>query len=189
MWDRIIAQFLGEAIQEARHIKDKTWKKLHRQYFREKKIHKMSSDNEGLKWIWYDRIGAMLSEIAKANGIPGALDQGAPMLGTYAAPVEVEDDGPDEDVPLAATISAANLSGIRPASTKRRRVSEDMCSALDRFVGSQVCIEKMKMETAIQLQQGNKKIELEILHLQQASTERVVAIFADVIRVAMTRAS
>ena len=35
------------------------------------------------------------------------------------------------------------------------------------------------MEIAIQLHQDNKKTKLEILHLQQASTEHVAAIFAN----------
>ena len=56
-----------------------------------------------------------------------------------------------------------------------------MASALDRFAESSVCIEKMKMETAIQLTKENKKFELDVLQTTQAFQERVVAFFADVI--------
>ena len=108
MRDQIVGQFLGEAIREAWHIKDK-WKKLCKQYFKKTKIHNVLGDNEGLKWIWYDKMNAMLSEITKANGVSVAIDQRAPMPETYVALVKVEDDGFDEDVPPAIAVRAANL--------------------------------------------------------------------------------
>jgi hypothetical protein len=65
---------------------------------------------------------------------------------------------------------------------RQRTANSDMSSALDQFAESSVCIERMKMETAIQLHADNKKLELEILQATQASQERIAALFADVIR-------
>jgi hypothetical protein len=65
---------------------------------------------------------------------------------------------------------------------RQRTANSDMSSALDQFAESSVCIERMKMETAIQLHADNKKLELEILQATQASQERIVALFANVIR-------
>ena len=40
------------------------------------------------------------------------------MVRTHASPVDVEDDGSEEDAPLVATIYAANLSGVHGAPIK-----------------------------------------------------------------------
>ena len=87
--------------------------------------------------------------------------------------VEVEDDGLDEDAPPIVVVCAANLPRIQGAPTKRHRLFGDMCSTLDYFAKLQVCIVKMKMKSAIQLHQDNKKTRLDILCLQQASIECV----------------
>ena len=64
------------------HLKDK-WAKMHQQYYRQKKIYNISGDNSRLtRWTWYNAIDAILSETAKANGVPGGNDQGAPVIGT-----------------------------------------------------------------------------------------------------------
>ena len=52
---------------------------------------------------------------------------------------------------------------------------------------SSTCIEKMKIETAIQLARDNKKFELDVLQATQAFQEHVAALFADVIRSQHTR--
>ena len=56
-----------------------------------------------------------------------------------------------------------------------------MARALDRFAESSAHIEKMKMETTIQLARDNKKFELDVLQATQASQECVAVLFADVI--------
>ena len=115
----------------------------------------------------------MLCETAKANGIPGGNDQGAPIIGIQVPPKEVEVHD--------AAVCAGNLPGVRGAAVKRQKLNDDMSSALDRFAELSARIEKMKMETAIQLARDNKKFELDFLQTTQASQERVAALFADAI--------
>ena len=64
---------------------------------------------------------------------------------------------------------------------KRQKLNGNMASALDCFAELSAHIEKMKMETAIQLARENKKFELDVLQATQASQERVAALFAHVI--------
>jgi predicted transcriptional regulator len=174
MRERLVAHFPLDTSRQGVHLKDK-WAKMRQQYFRQKKIYNVSGDNSGLtRWTWYNAMDAMLSETAKANGVPGANDQGAPVIGTEAVPNEVEFND--------AAIRAGNLPGVCGAVVKRRKLNNDMASALDRFAESSARIEKMKMETAIQLARDNKKFELDVLQATQASQERVAALFADVIR-------
>jgi hypothetical protein len=71
--EKIVMSYPSEAFREANHIKNK-WKKLRKQYYKEKKLHNVSRDNAGSSWVWYDAMDAMLSETAKANGVPGAID-------------------------------------------------------------------------------------------------------------------
>jgi hypothetical protein len=56
--------------------------------------------NDGAKFIWYDQIDENLSLTAKANGVPGTMDQGVPVPGTgiSTAPIEgcEEPDGDGE---------------------------------------------------------------------------------------------
>jgi hypothetical protein len=61
-------------------------------------------------------------------------------------------------------LTTANLPSIHGVATKWRRVSGNLCNTIDCFEDSQVRIEKIKMETAIQLHANNKKVELDILH-------------------------
>lgn len=82
----------------ARHLKDK-WEKLQWSYFKEKKELNVSGDNEGSKWMWSNMLVAML-RIQKKTGVPKAIDQGAPVVKTSAAPVEVDDDKPEENTRL-----------------------------------------------------------------------------------------
>ena len=115
-----------------------------------------------------------MSETAKVNGVLGGNDQRAPVIGTEVLPKEVEVHD--------AAICAGNLLGVRGAAVKRQKINGDMASALDCFVESSTRIEKMKMETAIQLVRENKKFELNVLQATQASQERVATLFVDVIR-------
>jgi hypothetical protein len=184
-WDRmrgrLVVQFPLESTRKGVHIKSK-WNKMRKEYFRQKKEYNMSGDNSGVaRWNWYNAMDGMLSETAKVNGVPGANDQGAPVAGTEGVPVDAgNDDGCG--VAPAAAVRAANLPGIRGAPIKRRRIKGDMACALDRFAESFACIERMKMETAIQLHTDNKKLEMDILQSQQATTKHVAALFVDVIR-------
>ena len=81
-----------------------------------------------------------------------------------------------------AAVCGGNLAGVRGAAVKRQKLNDNMASALDRFAELSARIEKMKMETAIQLARDNKKFELDVLQATQASQERVAALFVDVIR-------
>ena len=116
----------------------------------------------------------MLNETAKANGVPGGNDQRTPIIGTQVLPKEVEAHD--------AAVCAGNLPGVRGAALKHQKLNGNMATALDRFVESFARIQKMKMETAIQLARENKKFELDVLQATQASQEHVAALFADVIR-------
>ena len=156
-----------EASRQGVHLKDK-WAKMCQQYYRQKKIYNVSGDNSRFtRWIWYNVLNAMLSEIAKANGVPGGNDHGAPVIGTQVPPKEVEVHD--------AAIRASNLLGVHGAAMKRQKLNNDMASVLDRFVESSARIEKMKMETAIQLTRENKMFELDVLQATQASQECVAA--------------
>ena len=156
------------------HLKDK-WAKMGQQYYCQKKIYIVLGDNSGLtRWTWYNAIDAILNETAKANGVPGGNDQGASIIGTQVPPKEVENHD--------AAVRASNLPRVCGAAVKRQKLNSNMATALDLFAESSTRIEKMKMETAIQLARENKKFELDVLQATQASQERVVALFADVIR-------
>ena len=93
-WARIhkllVAQFPQESSRKVKSVSNK-WKKLQLQYYRIKK----ANNNTGAgatKFIWYDTIDEILSHTAKANGVPGAMDQWESIRGTAAAPVNLEDD-------------------------------------------------------------------------------------------------
>ena len=140
---RLVEHFPLEASRQGVHLKDK-WAKMRQQYYRQKKIYNVSGDNSGLtRWTWYNAIDAMLSETAKANGVLGGNDQGAPIIGTQVPPKEVEDHD--------AAVCASNLPRVCGAAVKHQKLNGDMAIALDRFVESSARIEKMKIETAIQL--------------------------------------
>ena len=155
------------------NLKDK-WAKMHQQYYHQKKIYNVLGNNSGLTWTWYNAIDVMLSEIAKANGVLGANDQGAHVIGTEVPPKEVEVHN--------IAVRAGNLLGVCGAAVMLQKLNGDMANALDRFTDSSTHIEKMKMENAIQLARDNKKFEVDVLQATQASQEQVAALFVDVIR-------
>ena len=80
-----------------------------------------------------------------------------------------------------AAVCTSNLPGVCGAAVKYQKLNGNTAVALDRFAESSTRIEKMKMETAIQLARENKKFELDVLQATQASQERVATLFADVI--------
>jgi len=146
-WDAIhehlVAHFPLETNHQGIHLKDQ-WAKMQQHYFWQKKIYNVSRDSSGLtRWLWYNAMDAMLSETTKANGVLGANDQGAPVIGTKTTP---------EDVVVNNTIvRASNLPGVCRAVVKHRKLNGNMANALDRFVESSAHIEKMKMEARVQL--------------------------------------
>lgn len=52
----------------------------------------------------------MFNKTTKANGILGANDRGAPMVGTEGAPVDVSDDDALDGNALVAAIRAGNFT-------------------------------------------------------------------------------
>jgi hypothetical protein len=117
-------------------------------------------------------MDTMLSETTKANGVPGAIGQGAPISGTQNAPVHIDNDitPPTDTEDERASRATQLLSVRRQVNMKRQRTANtDMSNVLDRFAESSTRIERMKMETVIQLHAGNKKLELKILQATQAS--------------------
>ena len=65
---------------------------------------------------------------------------------------------------------------------KRRRLANDMAAALDRFYESTRRIEELKLEAAMKMQEDNRKLELEMFKLTQASQERMAGLFANVLQ-------
>ena len=127
----------------------------------------------------------MLSETAKANRVLGALGQGAPISGTQNAPIHIDNDIiPPMDTEDERASRVAQLLSVRgQVNMKHQRTANiDMSNVLDRFAESSARIERMKMETVIQLLVGSKKLELEILQAMQASQEHIMALFANVIQ-------
>ena len=87
-WARVhkllITQFPQEFGWKVKSLSDK-WEKLRSSYSKIKKLRNQtgaSMRDDGANFIWYDQIDEILSLTAKANGVPGALDQGMPVPGT-----------------------------------------------------------------------------------------------------------
>ena len=172
--------------------------------------------DEGAKFLWYDEIDEILSLTAKANGVPGGMDQGVPVPGmeTSSAPVDVNEDefrdaeplSPPRSVPTPSTgtghkstgsnprTCAANLVGCRGKGTsskpnKRAKVDRNLMDTLDRLADSTTEIEKLRIEASLTVhrdnlldRQENRKLELDLFQLQQASNERMASLFADVVK-------
>ena len=73
--------------------------KLQSTYSKMKKLQNQTSRgtrDDGAKFIWYDQIDEIFNLTAKAVGVPGGMDQGVPIPGTWTsnAPINVnhEDD-------------------------------------------------------------------------------------------------
>ena len=186
-WARIykllVAQFPQKSSWKVKSVSDK-WEKLRSQYYRTKK----ANNNTGAcatKFIWYDAIDEILSHIAKANEVPGAMDQGEFVRGTAAALVSLEDEVEGDSEPAwtqsldptiptfagygnvetrsTASISprtrAADLVGCRGQGTssiaKRPCVDRDLMDTLNRMAESTATIEKMRIEAALAMHKEN----------------------------------
>ena len=186
-WERIREQVIKDHPSEARRswtqVRDK-WDKLKRHYHKEKKLHNVTGDNAGSQWIWFNMIDEVLSGTAKAEGVPGGMDNGRPVGVDEQAPSQPEEDSQQvpEEEPESPRSRASNLPGVRGQPVKRRKIASDMAASLDRFCESTRRIEELKLETAIKLHEDNRKLELEMFKLTQASQERMATLFANVLQ-------
>ena len=84
---------------------------------------------------------------------------------------DVERDPPppiqhEEEEPLQSPKTrAAILPGVKGQAVKRRRLSNDMATSLDRFCDSTRKIEELKLEVALKIHKDTKKLELEMFKL------------------------
>ena len=69
--------------------------------------------DDGAKFIWYDQIDKILSHTTKANGVPGAMDQGVPVFGTgtSTAPMEGCEDPDGDGEPSCGALITVPQSG------------------------------------------------------------------------------
>ena len=74
-----------------------------------------------------------------------------------------------KDEPNLPRSRASNLLGVRGQLVKRRKMARDMAASLDRFCEATRRIEELKLEATIKLHKDNKKLELEMFKLTQAS--------------------
>ena len=186
-WERIREQVVKNHPTEARRIwiqvRDK-WDKLKRHYHKEKRIHNVTRDNGRSQWIWFNLIDEVLSGRAKANGVPGGMNNGEEVGGEEQPPVQQEEapEQAEEEEPESPRTKAANLPSVRGQPMKRRRIPNDMAAALDRFYESTRRIEELKLEAAMKMQEDKRKLELEMFKLTQASQERMAGLFANVLQ-------
>ena len=151
-------------------MRDK-WNKLKRHYHNEKRIHNVTGDNGGSQWIWFNLIDEVLSGTAKVDGVLGGMDNGEEVGGEEQPPVQ-QKEAPEqakEEEPESPRTRVANLPGVRRQHVKRRRLVNDMAAALDRFCESMHRIEELKLEGTMKMQEDNRKLELEMFKLTQAS--------------------
>jgi hypothetical protein len=186
-WEKIREQILKEHPNEARRtwtqIRDK-WDKLKRHYHKEKKLHNVTGDNAWSQWIWFNTIDEVLSGTAKADGVPGGMDNGEHVGVEEQIPSQEEEatqEGREEE-PDSPRTRASNLPGVRGQHVKRRRLASDMAASLDRFCESTRRIEELKLEAAVEMQKENRQLELEMFKLTQASQERMAGLFVNVLQ-------
>jgi hypothetical protein len=155
-WERIKEQILKEHPSEARRtwtqIRDK-WDKPKRHYHKEKKLHNVTGDNAGSQWIWFNTIDEVLSSTAKADGVPGGMDNGEDVGVEEQVPAQEEEatqQGREEGLDYPRT-RAANLPGVRGQHVKRRRLASDMPTSLDRFCESIRRSEELKLEATVKM--------------------------------------
>ena len=129
-------------------------------------------------------IDEVLSGIAKADGVPGGMDNGEEVGGEEQPPVQQEDalEQVEEEEVESPRTKAANLPGVRGQHVKRRRLATDMTAALDRFYKSTRRIEELKLEATMKMHEDNRKLELKMFKLTQASQERMAGLFANVLQ-------
>ena len=129
-------------------------------------------------------IDEVLSGTTKVDGIPGGIDNGEEVDREEQPPVQQEEapEQVEEEEPKSHRTRAANLPGIRGQPMKRRRLANDMAATLDRFCESTHRIEEWKLEAAMKMHEDNRKLELEMFTLTQASQERMASLFANVLQ-------
>ena len=129
-------------------------------------------------------IDEVLSGTAKADGVPGGMDNGRPVSVDEQLPSQPEEDSQQapEGKPESPRSQASNLPGVRRQLVKRRKMANDMAASLDRFCKSTRIIEELKLETTIKLHEDNMKLELEMFKLIQASQEMMATFFANVLQ-------
>ena len=126
-----------------------------------------------------------MSLTAKANGVPGGMDQDVPMPGTGSSsvPIDVsqEDDGdgepawtqsPTHTVPPSSAGTTQNSTGSSPRTratnlvgcrgkgtssqpSKMPKVELNLMETLDRMADSTAEIEKLRIETALTVHKDN----------------------------------
>jgi hypothetical protein len=114
-------------------------------------------------------IDEVLSGTAKADGVPGGMDNDRPIGVDDEPQSQLEEDAqhvPEEDLELPRT-RASNLPRVRGQPVKRPGESWLVTwRPLWR-------IEELKLEVAIKLHKDNRKLELEMFKLTQTSQERM----------------
>ena len=118
-----MAQFPHESGWKMKSLADK-WEKLCSTYSKMKKLRNQiggGAHDDGARFIWYDEIDEILSLTAKANGVPGGMDQGVPMqrTGSSSVPIDVsqEDDGDGEPAWTQSPTHTIPLSSVVPLET------------------------------------------------------------------------
>ena len=129
-------------------------------------------------------IDVVLSGTAKADGVPGGMDNGrnVGVNDQLLSQPKEESQQVSEDEPYSTRTKAFNLPGIRGQPVKRRKVASDLAASLDRFSEVTRRIDKLKLEAAIKLHEDNRKLELQMFKLTQASQEKMTNVFANVLQ-------
>ena len=231
MHELLVTRFPQESARKVKSLSDK-WEKMRIAYSCQKKLMNQvgaGARDDVAKWIWFDTMDEILSLSAKATGVPRAMDQGVPVLGTKTAsqPMNLDEGGPSSPIPSpphsAANAStcnvesigssprtcAPNLAGVRGKATsstlsKRAQVDRSLMETLNRLIDSNAKIERLRIEASLTMhrenqeerriqrerddeqhqrdQEATRKLELDLFQLQQASRERMAALFADVVK-------
>ena len=89
----------------------------------------------------------------------------------------------------ASNLVACRGKGTSSQPSKRPKVEQNLMETLDRMADSTTEIEKLRIEAALTIhkdnlveRQENRKVELEMFRLQQESSERLAAMFANVVK-------
>jgi hypothetical protein len=136
--------------------------------------------DDGTKFPWYDQIDEILSLTAKANGVPGAMEQGVPVPGTgistaategceepdgdgepsWVHSPQVHSGGDQQSHITTPRTRAANLVGVSGKDTnstpsKRAKVDWNLMNSLDRLTDSTAEIERLRIEAALTMHKDN----------------------------------
>ena len=124
-------------------------------------------------------IDEVFSGTAKADGVPGDMDNDMSVCVDKQPPSQPEEDLQHvlEEEHESPRSRASNLPGIREQPVKRRKIANDMATSLDWLCESTRRIEELKLGSAIKLHEENMKLELEMFKLTHASQERMATFF------------